>query len=303
MPLTSARRGVRERVEGLIRGALTGFGFDEAITFSLVADPLAEPFRPGAPTPPIRVEHSSRKREGALRQSLVPSLLTARRHNEAHGQPDALLFEIADVYLPRDDLALPDQPTRLGIVSGLDFLGLKGVIEGLLARLHADGALEVKPAELPLLTPGRSAALALGGEHLGYLGEVARPGLDRLELKGACSAAELELAVLIRRAVLVPQNQALPPFPAVERDLSLVVDRSLRWSELSAVATLAAGHALEAVEFLDTFAGGNIPEGRHSLHFGLRFRHPDRTLTGEEVEQSVRAVVESCATRFAAVLR
>src|SRR4051812_37741153 len=74
VPLTSAPRGERERVEGAVRGALTGSGFDEAVTFSLVSDALAEPLRPGPPTPPVRVEHPSRRREGALRQSLVPSL-------------------------------------------------------------------------------------------------------------------------------------------------------------------------------------------------------------------------------------
>lgn len=303
VPLTSARRGDRERVEGLIGGALTGCGFDEAVTSSLVSDDLAEPLRPGPPAPPIRVEHSSRKREGALRQSLVPSLLAARRHNEARGEPDAELFEIADVYLPRPGHDLPDQPTRLGLVSGRDFLGLKGVVEALLARLHVDGALEVRPADVPLFAPGRSAELLLGGEALGYLGEVARDRLDALEVRNPCSAAELGLAPLVARAVLVPQHRSLPSFPAVDRDLSLVVDRSLPWAELSAAVTAAAGPALESVDFLDTFAGGNLPEGRHSVHFGLRFRHPGRTLTGEEVDRAVGSVVAACAARFGAALR
>jgi phenylalanyl-tRNA synthetase beta chain len=156
---------------------------------------------------------------------------------------------------------------------------------------------------VPLYAPGRSAELLLGGEHLGYMGEVARERLDALELRGACAAAELELAVLSGKAVLVPQHRAIPPFPAVERDLSMVVDRSLPWSELSAAVTKSAGPSLESVDYLDTFRGGNVPEGRQSVHFGLRFRHPDRTLTGEEVDRSVRAVVDACAARFGAVLR
>jgi phenylalanyl-tRNA synthetase beta chain len=303
VPLTSAPRGPRERVEGSVREALTGCGFDEALTFSLVADALSEPLRPGPPVPPVRVEHPSRRREGALRQSLVPSLLAARRHNEAHGIPDAELFEIADVYLPHPGHDLPDQPARLGLVSGRDFFGLKGVVEALLSRLHAAGGLEVRPAEVPLFAPGRSAELVLGGDPLGYLGEVARARLDALELRGSCAAAELDLGVLIRRAVLIPRHRALPPFPAVDRDLSLVVARTLPWAELSAAVTRAAGPTLEAVEFLDTFHGGNVPEGRHSVHFGLRFRHPERTLTGEEVDRSVRSVVDACAARFEAALR
>jgi phenylalanyl-tRNA synthetase beta chain len=304
VPLTSAPRGARERVETAVRGALTASGFDEAVTFSLVADSLSEPLQPGeGPTPPpLRVEHSSR-REGALRRSLVPSLLAARRYNEAHGNLDAQLFEIADVYLPAPSRELPDQPTRLALVSGRDFLGLKGVIETLLARLHTGKGLEVRPSEIPLLTSGRSAELLLDGAHLGYLGAVDRSHLEALELRGECTAAELEFGVLQSKANLIPQHHTLPPFPAVTRDLSLVVARTLPWAELASAATTAAGSTLESVEFLDTFQGGSLPEGKHSLHFALRFRHPERTLTGDEVERSVKAVVDACSARFDATLR
>jgi phenylalanyl-tRNA synthetase beta chain len=303
VPLTSAPRGPRERVENVVRDALTACGFDEAVTFSLVADELSEPLQPGPSVPPMRVEHQSRRREGALRQSLVPSLLAARRHNEARGNDDVGLFEIANVYLPRPGQELPDEPTRLALVSGRDFLGLKGVVEALIERFHPGSGLEVRPVKLAAFTAGRAAELKLGGTHLGYLGEVARETLDALEIRTNCSAAELEFGVLIDRANLVPQYRPLPPFPAVSRDLSLVVDRSLPWGELSAAAAQAAGPTLEAVDFLDTFHGGNVPEGKHSVHFGLRFRHPERTLTGEEVDRSVKAVIDACASRFEAVLR
>jgi phenylalanyl-tRNA synthetase beta chain len=89
----------------------------------------------------------------------------------------------------------------------------------------------------------------------------------------------------------------------VARDLSLVVDRSLPWAELADAARGAAGSTLEAVDYLDTFRGGNLPDAKQSVHFGLRFRHPSRTLTGEEVDRSVRAIVDACAARFEATLR
>ena len=101
----------------------------------------------------------------------------------------------------------------------------------------------------------------------------------------------------------MPKARPLPPFPAVARDLSLVVARSLPWAELASAVVRAAGPTLEAVEFLDTFQGGNIPEGLHSVHFGLTFRNASRTLTGEEVDRSVRAVVDAAAARFEATLR
>jgi phenylalanyl-tRNA synthetase beta chain len=191
----------------------------------------------------------------------------------------------------------------LALVSGRDFLELKGVLETLLDRLHAERRLEVSHARISQFTSGRAAELKLGGVHLGFLGEIDRSMLDALELREATSAAELEFAVLRDSSVLVPQHHALPPYPSVTRDLSLVVARTLPWAELAASVKRAAGPTLEAVEFLDAFQGGNIPENQHSIHFGLRFRHADRTLTGEEVERSVKAIVDACASRFEATLR
>ncbi len=303
VPLTIAPRGQRERVESAVREFLAGAGLDEAVTFSLVEERLSAPLRPGLAVPPLRVDHSSRRRESALRQSLVPSLLAVRLHNESHGQFDADLFEIANVYLPRDGGALPDEPTRLTILAGRDFLGLKGVVEGLLSRLHADAPLTARPVNIPLFTPGRSAELLLGDEHLGYVGEIDGTQLQHYELRESCSAAELECDVLLKQARMVAQYRAMPAFPPVIRDLSLVVARDLLWAELSETVTRSAGPTLESLQYLDTFRGGNLPEGMQSVHFSMVFRHPDRTLTGEEVEGFVRAVVEGCEAQFQAKLR
>lgn len=303
VPLTRSSRGRRERVETALREALCGLGFDEAYTFSLVSDSQIEWLEDGPGVAPIRVDHPSRKKENALRTSLVPSLLAARAHNVAHGTPDAHLFEIANVYLPRSTGGLPHEPTHLGIVAGLDYLGIKGVVEAVLARLQIRDALDARPVALEFFRTGHAAELWLGTSRLGVLGEVARDRLDRVDLRGTCAAAELTLDVLLEAADLVPKARPLPSFPGVERDLSLVVPQALPWAELASVVRSSAGPRLESLEFLDTFQGGDLPPDRHSLHFGLRFRHPERTLTGDEVEKAIQAVVTSCANRFGATLR
>jgi len=303
VPLAGAPKGVRERVEDATRSLLAGLGFDEAVTLSFVPDDLVGSHEVEPALPPIRVEHSVRKRANALRQSLVPSLLTVRRHNEAHGNPEVDLFEIANVYQPRPGQPLPEEPTCLTLVSGRDFFSLKGIVETILSRFHVEKALLVKPGRSAWFTPGRAADLFLGETWLGRIGEVDRSKLDRLELRSSCTAAELNLLVLVDRAELVPRHQPLPMVPAVARDLSLVVPRSLPWADLAGVVGQAGGSMLESIVYLDAFQGGNIPEDRQSLHFGLRFRHPDRTLTGDEVEKSVQTIINACATRFEATLR
>jgi len=303
VPLNSTSRGRRERVETEIRNQLVGLGFDEAVTFSLVDDALAVPLHTVTREPPLHADHSRRRKENALRQSLVPSLLAARAHNEAHGTPDAELFEIANVYLPRPAATLPNEPAHLAIVSGRDFLALKGVIESLLARLHAEISMSVRPESLPLFAHGRAAELSLGNRHLGYLGEVDRARLDALELRGACSAAELDFDVVQSVANLLPRYRPLPLFPVIARDLSLVVPLSLAWSELAELVQKVAGPTLDALTYLDTFRGGSVADGWQSVHFGLRFRHPSRTLTGDEADAAVNAIVAACAARFGATLR
>jgi phenylalanyl-tRNA synthetase beta chain len=301
--LTSAPRGTRERVESAVRSLLTGAGFDEAVTLSLVDDRLGVPVRPGAPSAPLRVEHSSRKRDNALRQSLIPSLLAVRLQNEAHSQLDADLFEIANVYLPRAETPLPEEPTRLALVSGHDFRGLKGTVEALLEGLHVADALVARPAEIAMFAPGRTAELLVGERHLGYMGEIGERQLEVFKLREKCAAAELEFDVLLNKAKLVPQHRPLPLYPAVVRDLSLVVARSLQWAELSDAVVRAAGASLESVEYLDTFQGGNLAATKESVHFSMVFRHPERTLTGDEVERAVKAVIAACEGRFGAKLR
>jgi phenylalanyl-tRNA synthetase beta chain len=304
VPLTSARRGIRERVETAVRDLLTGEGFDEAVTFSLVDDRLAAPVRPGSVSPPLRVDHSSRRRENALRQSLIPSLLSVQLHNESHGEFFAELFEIAHVYLPRSEQVLPDEPTRLALVSSWrDFRQLKGLVEALLERLHVPGPLVARPVEIELFASGRVAELLLGDTHLGYLGEIDDEQRKVFELRHYCGAVELEFDVLLSRATLVAQHRPLPPFPTVVRDLSLVVPRSLSWAELCDTVIQAAGNTLETVQYLDVFQGGNIPNDQQSVHFSMIFRHKERTLTGEEVERAVKGVTDACEARFDAKLR
>lgn len=303
VPVTASSRGPRERVEAIVRNTLTACGFDEAVTYSLVPEEyVAAVSSPGSP-PPIRVEHSSRKRETILRTALTPSLLAAKGHNAARGSADVSLFEIAHVYLPRPDHPQPLEPTRLGIVSGLDFRGLKGVVEAICEQLHIADPLVATAAEHPLFAPGRSATLSIGGTELGAIGEVAPDRLDGFDLKGVASAAELSFDWLLERATLIPTARPLPANPAIARDLSLVLPIEAPWSELATAIQQSAGPWLEDLAYLDTFRGGNVPEGRQSVHFGLRFRHPERTLTGEEADAGVRAVVDACASRFGAALR
>ena len=190
------------------------------------------------------------------------------------------------MYLPRSDQVLPDEPTRLALVSRRDFRGLKGIVEALArAAARAGAARSRVRSRSRSSTPGRAAELLLGDTHLGYLGEIDDNAAQGLRAATSLRAVELEFDVLLSRAKLVAQHRPLPPFPTVVRDLSLVVPRSLPWAELCDTVIQTAGPTLETVQYLDIFQGGNIPNDQQSVHFSMVFRHKERTLTGEEVER------------------
>ena len=216
---------------------------------------------PRNPAPPIRVEHSSRRNENALRQSLVPSLL--RGPAAQRGPRESRRRAVRDRQrLPaprpasRCPTSRPGWPWSAGAISWAS----RGWSRRLLDRLHAARPLEVRPAQPPLFAPGRAAELLLGGTRLGLpRRDRPRRGSQAFELREACSAAELEFDVLRERADLVPRYRPLPPFPVVARDLSLVVPQSLPGPSWRARSAARGGSTLESIDYLDTFRGGNVP--------------------------------------------
>lgn len=308
VPMTVASRSPRERVETGVRDTLTASGLFEAVTFSLVAEDLAKPI-PGDLEPsvaPIRIEHSSRKRETTLRPSLVPSLLESRAYNQAHGSPDVSLFEIAHVYLPRPDQELPVEPVRLAAVVSGDWKNAKGLAEAVAKRFHLSDRLTTRmipDRTWPVLTDDAQAFLELGGKPWGIFGDVSPETLKALDLRLPCAAIELDLSVLIEMAVLEPQYKRIPDQPAVTRDLSLVVSDNVVWSQISDIACASAGPWLESVEFLDDFKGGNLASDERSVHFGLSFRNPERTLSGDEADLAIGEVIKCASQTLGARLR
>src|SRR5262249_53494722 len=157
-------------------------GLDEAMTISLVDAAATEAFSPWSDASPLVSSTPVLRRADRLRRSLIPSLLEARRNNEALANPRVELFEIARIYLPKKDL-LPEEHLMLGITSGVDFFALKGVLEEILSRLNPQVVLEVADYKHELFRPGRAVELKAAGQRLGYLGEVAPAALKKFELR------------------------------------------------------------------------------------------------------------------------
>jgi phenylalanyl-tRNA synthetase beta chain len=193
--------------------------------------------------------------QDALRTTLLPSLLQVAAHNRNHGRPAIGVFETARAYLrtPEAAGAQPSEPLRLG---GLR-TGLNGAEAGRVAFLEMKGALVLAPLELgyerdqaPLFHPGRCARVLVCGRPAGHLGELHPTVLATFDLEGRAVALELELEPVLE--VRLPRRaRPLPRFPAVNRDLGVVVDESVTAAELKATIEAAGGDLLESATAFD----------------------------------------------------
>jgi phenylalanyl-tRNA synthetase beta chain len=315
----------------IARDVLVASGLSEVMTYSMVAPGSGARLRLAGPSNTaqsgdgreaeggIRLANFSSADYSVLRTELLPSLLDTARSNLRH-RDSLALFEIARVYLP--PLApLPAEPTRLGIVmigSGVpvawnaparpvDFFDLKGTIDELLGRFALTGTYG--PARAEAYHPGRCAEISVIGANgssvsLGFLGQLHPLVAERFDLEGReVYVAELAFEMLSAAAPGQPQIQAIPRFPGLDRDLALVLDRDAPHAEVGSVIRGAGGPLLERVAVFDVYEGPQVPAGKKSLAYTLRFRATDRTLTDEEADAAVSRIVVAVGGRFGAQVR
>ncbi len=304
-------RGAREIVQG------AGFTEMDTLAFATIAD--NDKFAGLATGDPIRVQNPLSEELRQMRRSLVPALIEALRFNLNRQAPNFHAFEIAKVYSLEN--AAPVERVALGALSYGDyamaevgkpaiktsFFTMKGVLEVFLGGLGIGERISYLPpadGELKFLHPGRSAKVMLDNAVLGYLGEMhPREAMER-DLNEPCVVSELDLEKL-KADGFTPRGTTEPPprFPAVRRDLSLVIDHEFPAAAMVKAIRELGSEMLEDVTVFDVYEGQSIAAGKKSIALALRYRAKDRTLTDEEVNRVHTALVEAARTRLGAELR
>lgn len=305
LPMVASSRSDWDRVIQKVCHHLTSAGYSESMTISTVNEPWSDSFSPWSDKEPLRVRTAILRGADRLRRSLVPGILGSRKNNEALANSDVELFEIAKVYLAQDAL-LPEEQWHLSITTGGDYFTLKGLIESLVQSLSHSAKLEVLPFDGDLLDHSRSAKLMLNGEVLGFCGEVAAAGLKTFELRNRATVAELNLQQLQKIAELIPQHQPLSTFPTIDRDINLVVEEKVSWSDIANTASSAAGEWLESLKFQETYRNAADPQlggEKKSVVFTFTLRKADGSLTSDQADQVRDKIVTACESEHAAQLR
>jgi phenylalanyl-tRNA synthetase beta chain len=203
------------------------------------------------------------------------------------------VYEVAAAYLARvgEKNTQPEEPLRVAAVATTDgspeagekaLRQLKSVLDGCVASLSAP-ACAYQRAATELFHPGRCAAVVLDGRQLGYLGELHPTVTAGARLEGRLVAFEVDVEPVLA-ASSVAHAQPLPRFPAVERDLAVVVEETVTAATLLQAIKELAGELLEHAGAFDEYRGAQVPEGHKSIAFTLTFRSPERTLTDAEVD-------------------
>jgi len=290
-----------------IRTELVGLGFHETITHTLVGRDAAAPFVQTGRRP-LEVDDERAAAEPVLRPSVLPSLLRVAAHNHDLGTESVRLFETASTFDQGDDGH--HEARRLGLLvdppAGLDtrdetelgqaaFGVARTTVDRIGARLGVR-SVTVEPTDTAGLSP--AAAVRFDGERVGVIGIVTEAARGRHGLDRPIAAAELELAPSGLAPLMNhwPRDTAardLAAFPAIERDLTVLVPESSIWHDLETAAVGAEPPLLDAVEFVTVFRGGRLPADRKAITLRLRFRAADRTLRHEEVDPGVATVTEA----------
>ncbi len=303
------------RLKREVSQLLAGFGFQEIITYSLTSLEMlnrlsTEPY-PVAPEP-LRVTNPMTTEQEYLRTSLRANLLATLSANRRYEDGGIRLFETDKVYLPRMQ-GLPDEREMLcGLLSGSrvekswlggdefpDFFEAKGIIEGLLTKL--DVKVSFEECSDHGLHPTKQAAIVVGGNILGVVGELHPEVLAKFDIAEAVFLFEIDLMALLPFITSHKMYQPIPRFPAVIRDIALVVDIGITHQKV--LGTIKDFPLVHKVTLFDVYSGEQVPQGKKSLAYRVTFQSATHTLTDNEVDKVQEQILAILTIELGATLR
>lgn len=341
LPTPPSGRGLTrpQQLRRRIGRTLAGEGFVEVVSFPFVGEADLDALGLTAEDPRrdlLRLSNPLNAEAGFMTTTLLPGVLRAAGKNVGHGNADVAVFETGTVTLPRHsgpaailpvdrrptdeefaalDAALPAQPLHLALVATGDAVsgGWWGEARAVswadavdAVRAVADAlGLEVAASSVELAPwhPGRCAELSVAGEVIGHAGEVHPTVCQAFGLPKRTVAAEVDLDLLIERAVHLRKAPSFSSYPVAKEDVALVVDSSVPAAAVEAALREGAGELLESIRLFDVYTGDQVGAGKKSLAYALRFRAPDRTLKEGEAAAARDAAVALAAERTGAVQR
>ncbi len=293
----------RQKLSESIGTYLNGCGFYETVNVGFVDNSVAELFAQADAKGHLAVKDISRKSTNLLRQSLLGSLLGVLKTNLNAKNTPCRIFEIADTFVPTDrNGGLPIEKAKLAIVCDSDFRDLRGVVTGLIKSIDRDAETVFIPAEMVWAQTG--AEIVVDGKTIGTAGIVGRVVKEKFDFKDLSPVgAELDFERLLALQGGAVKVKPIPRFPAIERDLSLIVDERVAWADIVRGVNKKTCSELEDIRFVGIYRGEGIASGQKSVTLTLTFRDQDGTLTHEMVDRFEADIVKRLTKSIGAELR
>lgn len=318
LPVTASNPGgltPYQQQRRVVKQFLEGAGLFETLTYSLTSEKSSQQFAlETAETTKLLMPISEER--STLRQSVIPHLLEATTYNVARRNDSVALYEVSSVFLGEEADGLPKEVAHVAaVITGnwiehpwqqetkkVDFFVMKGIVEGLMEKLGLLQGITFEKVVLEGMHPGRTADVFYKGERIGFLGQL-HPTVEKDRDLKETYVMEMNLDNVLAFAGAQLQYNSVPRFPAISRDIALVVNRETTAYTLEKVIRNAGGKLLTSVKLFDLYEGENVEDGKKSLAFSLIYQDPARTLTDEEVVKAHDQVLTALTEEAGALLR
>jgi phenylalanyl-tRNA synthetase beta chain len=321
MPAQGRPPSPRMDLRGRMKRLLTGAGFTEVITYSFIHQDAPERLRLDPHDPRRKLIHilnPLREDQTVMRTSLVPGLLETVSYNSARQVKNLKLFEIGKIFIPSQAQPLPHEPEMLTALwagnrsevswhareNPCDFYDMKGIAEGLLDALKIKDVCFTRtpPESCRYTRPGYTAQIRAGDQELGLVGEIHPQVRASFELKQVAFIFELEVDKIAAMMTAVPHAKPIPKFPAVYRDITVIVDRAIETQTILQAIERMKANLVENWYLFDVFEGSPIAAGKKSVSFRLTYRSPDKTLGDDDVNDLHKSLTAELLKAFNASL-
>ena len=274
-------------------------GFSQGMTYSFESPKVFDKLMLAKDDPArnaITISNPLGEDFSVMRTLPLNGMLTSLATNYNRRNKDVRLYELANVYLPKS-LPLTELPDErkmltLGFYGEGDFFTLKGVVEAFLESVGMKAQPEYDPkAVRNFLHPGRQAAISYEGTEIGYLGEVHPAVCANYDMKAKAYVAVLDIPAIVPFTTFDRKFSGIAKFPAVTRDISMVVPKSVLAGDIEKMIRQRGGKKLESLKLFDIYEGGQIKAGFKSLAYALVFRDMEKTLADDEVNAAMKKII------------
>ncbi|WP_300379287.1 phenylalanine--tRNA ligase subunit beta [Clostridium sp.] len=299
----------REILTETVINAMIGSGVNQSISYSFVSPKVFDKINIPENSElrnVVKIKNPLGEDYSVMRTTTIHSMMESLGRNYSRNNDYVRLFEIGKIYIKnQDENKLPEEKDILtiGIYGEADYLDLKGIVENVVESLGLNKVKFVRESENLSYHPGKTANLMVGKTKVGVLGEVHPDVSENYGIDTNCYLAELDLSILFNYADISKKYKALPKFPAVTRDIALLVNDEVLVEEIEDTIKKAGGNLVETVKLFDIYKGAQIPEGKKSIAYAIVYRDEKKTLKDNDVNKVHDKILRSLEYKLGATLR